>query len=98
MKRERGYTCDACKIVLVAPSVHKFLHVTYTEEAKRKPDTKNVKVLCLRCHADQPKHAAMKSLLEYREFVRRFGEAPSPAKPANPVKPAIPVLRAARES
>ncbi len=78
MKRERGYQCDHCKIVLVASSVRKFLHVTYNDEAKRKPDPKNVKVLCLRCHADQPKHEPMKSLLEYREFIRRFGQASGP--------------------
>jgi len=98
MKRERGYQCDSCKIVLVAPSVHKFLHVTYTEEAKRNPNPRNVKVLCLRCHTEQPKHAHMKSLLEYREFIRRFGQAPRPANPVDAIKPIIPVLRATRET
>lgn len=75
MKRERGYKCDRCKIALMVPSLHKFLHVIYNDEARRSPKPKDVRVLCLRCHADQPKHGHLKSLLEYREFVRRFGHA-----------------------
>ena len=77
MKREREYRCDRCKIVLMVPSDHRFLHVIYDDEARRSRNSKNVRVLCLGCHADQPKHEQMKSLLEYREFVRRFGHARS---------------------
>ena len=90
MKRERGYKCDRCKIALAVPSLHKFLHVNYSDEARRNPKPKNVSVLCLRCHADLPKHEHIKSSLEYREFVRRFGHAygdrglpPSVSSPAS---------------
>jgi hypothetical protein len=74
MKRERGYKCDRCRIELAVSGLHKFLHVAYDEAARKKPNPKNVKVLCLKCHADEPKHAHLKSTLEYREFARRFGQ------------------------
>ncbi len=75
MKRERGYRCDRCKIALTVPSLHKFLHVIYNDEARRNPNSKNVRVLCLKCHGEQPKHGHLKSSLEYREFIRRFGRS-----------------------
>jgi hypothetical protein len=83
MKREREYKCDSCKIALMVPSDHRFLHVIYDDEARRSRNSKNVRVLCLGCDADQPGHEQMKSLLEYREFIRRFGHARS----ARPVPP-----------
>lgn len=89
MKREKGYRCDHCKIVLASPSVHKFLHVIYDEAARKSPNPKDVTVLCLRCHAEHPRQEHMKSQLEYREFIRRFGNARIEPRP----RPKI-VLRA----
>lgn len=81
MKRERGYKCDRCEIALTIPSLHKFLHVIYDDEARRNPNSRNVRMLCLRCYAEQPQHGELKSSLEYREFMRRFGQAGGVAEP-----------------
>jgi hypothetical protein len=40
---------------------------------KNENDRQNLQVLCLGCHADEPQHAHLKKLAEYREFERKFG-------------------------
>jgi hypothetical protein len=73
LRTRRGWTCESCDRSFAALSDRKFLHVHHKNGMKNNSSDQNLRVLCLGCHAQEPLHAHMKRLPEYRDFVRRFG-------------------------
>ncbi|KVD47587.1 HNH endonuclease [Burkholderia ubonensis] len=69
-RSRRGFTCEKCGIVL-AGAESKYLHVHHRNGQKHDNSDGNLEVLCIDCHADEPLHAHMKGLPEYREFFHR---------------------------
>jgi len=69
-RRERGYKCAKCPIVLVGAE-SKYLHVHHRNGLKHDNGDENLEVLCIGCHADEPLHAHLKGLPEYRTFLKR---------------------------
>ncbi|MEX3930066.1 HNH endonuclease [Paraburkholderia sp. BR10936] len=67
----RGYKCEKCDIVLPGGEA-KFLHVHHQNGQKHDNSDENLEVLCIGCHAEEPMHAHMKSLPDYREFSERY--------------------------
>jgi hypothetical protein len=73
LKKERGYRCDQCKIDL---SMHRqFLNAHHINGQKSDNSPSNIKVVCIRCHAEEYLHGQLKSLPEYKKFIKMFGES-----------------------
>ncbi len=70
-RSQRGCKCEKCSIVLTG-SDSKYLHVHHRNGTKYDNKDENLEVLCIACHAEQPMHAHMKALPEYREFTGRY--------------------------
>ena len=71
-RSRRGNKCEKCSIVL-AGAESKYLHVHHRNGQKHDNINGNLEVLCIGCHAEEPMHAHMKGLPDYREFSHRYG-------------------------
>lgn len=73
LKIERSYQCDeiACRISLTGKD-RRFLHVHHINGLKNDNSKSNLKVLCIRCHSNEPYHAHVKLISDYKEFVSKF--------------------------
>jgi hypothetical protein len=70
-KRLRNYCCEKCSIRL--PSLEsRYLHVHHRNGIKSNNSDRNLEVLCIRCHAEEPMHQHMKSLPDFLEFVEKY--------------------------
>jgi len=74
VREQRGWRCERCGRDLSRVVDREYLHVHHKNGMKNQNHEKNLQVLCLGCHADEPQHAHLKKLGEYRDFVRRFGD------------------------
>ena len=70
---QRGWRCEKCRGDFSHPADRKYLHLHHKNGMKNENDRCNLQVLCLGCHAEEPQHAHLKNLAEYRTFERRFG-------------------------
>lgn len=68
VKRTRGYLCARCSTVL-SLRLGKYLHVHHRNGLKYDNSDRNLEVLCIGCHAEEPMHGHMKSLPEYRQYL-----------------------------
>jgi hypothetical protein len=73
VREQRGWRCECCQRDFSRSTDRKYLHVHHRNGMKNENHDGNLRVLCLGCHAAEPQHAHLKSLPEYREFLRRFG-------------------------
>ena len=65
-----GWKCDECSINLKNQS--KFLHAHHLRGTQyNRPE--DLRALCIGCHAEQPRHARVRSLPEYPEFMQKYG-------------------------
>jgi hypothetical protein len=73
-KKAADFRCQSpsCRIRVKA-SESKYLHVHHENGMKNDCSDNNLKVLCIKCHAEQPMHDHMKSLPEYEEFINLYG-------------------------
>lgn len=67
----RGLKCKDCGVILTNND-SKFLHVHHRNGLKYDNNDSNLVVLCIACHAEQPKHGHMKMSPEYKEFMTRY--------------------------
>jgi hypothetical protein len=72
-REQRGWRCERCGRDFSRTVDREYLHVHHKNGMKNENRDKNLQVLCLGCHADEPQHAHLKNLTEYRDFMRRFG-------------------------
>ena len=72
VREERNYICDnpSCRIQLVNDK--KSLHVHHINGLKNDNTKSNLRVICIRCHANEPGHAHMKGK-DYYEFTEKYG-------------------------
>ena len=66
------WRCQTCRLQLIEPKKRRFLHVHHIGGVKHDNRPSNLKVLCYRCHANEPSHGHMKSLPEFRQFEQLF--------------------------
>jgi hypothetical protein len=76
VREQRRWRCERCGRDFSRVVDRGYLHVHHQNGMKNENHEKNLEVLCLGCHADEPRHAHLKNLAEYSEFVRRFGPTP----------------------
>jgi len=73
-KWRRGYRCDNKKCRINLTNHRKFLHAHHINGQKSDNSPDNIKLLCIKCHAEEYLHGHLKSLPEYIKFTQMFGE------------------------
>ena len=74
-KRKAGYRCtnNSCGVSLTG-SYSQYLHVHHIDGQKNNNKQYNLKVLCVRCHANEPSHGHMKSGPDYKRFLSIYAQ------------------------
>jgi hypothetical protein len=71
--RERaGWRCEECRRTLVQPHLRQYLHVHHQNGDRRDNSQRNLKALCIVCHANQPRHGHLRADPRYRMFLREL--------------------------
>ena len=70
IKKTRNYCCEntLCKINLV--NHQKFLHAHHIDAQKNNNDLNNLKLVCIKCHAEEYNHSHLKNLSDYKTFIK----------------------------
>lgn len=69
VRKAAGWCCQACGLDLSDGPHRQFLHTHHTNGVKSDNSERNLRVLCLGCHADEPSHSHMKVHRHYLEFL-----------------------------
>lgn len=69
LKENKNYKCEKCGIVVEKLFAEKFLNIHYTQEKIYTKYRDKVKMLCIRCHSEEPGHEHIKEKSEYKNFV-----------------------------
>ncbi|WP_028374332.1 hypothetical protein [Legionella lansingensis] len=74
-KKKAGYQCQnkSCQIYLAGAHVQ-YLHVHHIDGQKNNNKKYNLKVLCVKCHANEPSHGHMKSTRDYKQFLSLYAQ------------------------
>ena len=67
-----GWTCQSCNIILASVEKRRFLHVHHIDGVKSNNKNSNLRVLCIKCHAEQPNHQHMLKDSAYVAFIKLF--------------------------
>jgi hypothetical protein len=68
IKEQRGYRCENCGLT----PERQFLHVHHVNGQKSDNSNRNLRVLCMGCHANAPRHGHMKATPGFKEFQRKY--------------------------
>lgn len=76
LKEKRGYRCEQvhCGIDLSALSDRRFLHAHHLNADKSDNHPTNLKLLCIRCHANEFQHSHVRDNPDYARFCTKFPE------------------------
>jgi hypothetical protein len=69
-KERAGYRCAECTRDLSPKHLRQFLHAHHENGLKYDNRAENLRVLCIRCHSDQPDHGHMRGLPQYKAFLK----------------------------
>jgi hypothetical protein len=74
LKDSRGYRCEQveCEIDLSAHGNQRFLHAHHMNADKSDNHPSNIKLLCIRCHANEFQHSHMRENPDYKTFCLKF--------------------------
>jgi len=67
------FKCSLCKADLSEQMLQKYLHVHHINGIKSDNSSFNLKVVCIKCHAELPSHSHIRALPEYKEYLRIKG-------------------------
>ena len=70
VKKNNNYKCEDCGINLFHHSYKKYLHCHHANADRSDNRIINLRCLCIKCHAKQYNHSHMKTLPDYKEFLR----------------------------
>ncbi|TYO61028.1 HNH endonuclease [Bradyrhizobium hipponense] len=86
LKEKRGYRCEqaGCGINLAEPGSRRFLHAHHLNADKSDNHPTNIRLLCIRCHANEFQHSHVRENPDYAAFFRRFPKTESTASPPKP--------------
>jgi hypothetical protein len=64
----------ACKYDCSSPSLRQYLHVHHLNGNRADSGARNLKAVCVECHAKQPMHSHVRNTPQYQAFMRiRYG-------------------------
>jgi hypothetical protein len=71
LRSAANWTCQnrGCEAYLGSHALRRYLHVHHINGLKSDDAPGNHKVLCIKCHAEEPGHGHMKGMPDYRAFV-----------------------------
>jgi hypothetical protein len=69
-KERARYKCTECARDLSPTHLRQYLHAHHENGLKYDDRAENLRVLCIRCHSEQPDHGHMRSLPQYKAFLR----------------------------
>lgn len=69
LREEYNWTCQNCQIQL-ENNLKRFLHVHHINGQKTDNKSANLKVLCIRCHSEQPEHQHLCNHQDYFDFMQ----------------------------
>ena len=69
-RQQYDWVCQDCRLDFKDNTLKKFLHVHHINGRKNDNQAKNLKVLCIRCHAQQPNHQHMFDNQDYLTFIQ----------------------------
>ena len=74
IKEQRGYRCEnlKCKIDLSTLEDRKFLHAHHIDADKSDSHPRNMRLLCIRCHAAEFQHSHLQRNPQYDEFCLKY--------------------------
>ena len=72
LRAHARWMCVQCGINLSAQEHRKFLHVHHRNGLKHDNSPQNLAVLCVGCHAQQPRHEHLKHSVLYAQYRMRF--------------------------
>ena len=70
-RESHGWTCEECRINLARKDLRRYLHTHHCNGRKHDNSDKNLRALCIDCHARQPNHEVMKSIPDYIDFINK---------------------------
>lgn len=74
-RKQADYRCtnNFCRVRLTG-SRSQYLHVHHIDGQKNNNEKYNLKVLCVKCHSEEPGHEHMKSGQDYQRFITLYDE------------------------
>ncbi|HMX99832.1 MAG TPA: SNF2-related protein [Agitococcus sp.] len=69
-RQQYDWICQDCGLDFKDSTLRKFLHVHHVNGRKHENHATNLKVLCIRCHAEQPNHQHMCNHQDYLDFIQ----------------------------
>jgi hypothetical protein len=72
VKTRQGNRCESCTRHLLGAD-SRYLHAHHINGRRDESHEANLRVLCVKCHADQPDHGHLKSSVDYVNFIAKFG-------------------------
>jgi hypothetical protein len=73
VKERQNWACQDCQRSLKDQNFRKYLQAHHSDGDPSHNSLANLKVLCIRCHAEQPMHSHIKSDPTYQEFCNLLG-------------------------
>ena len=70
LRRESGWKCQNCHRILSDPRFRQFLHVHHVNGVRSDNTRQNLKVLCIACHAGEPRHQHIRNTPAYAELLK----------------------------
>ena len=65
-----NYVCEKCHEDLSRKNLKRFLHTHHIDANKQNNTLGNLKVLCIKCHAEEYNHGHIKNTIQYEEYLR----------------------------
>jgi hypothetical protein len=69
IREQVDWRCEGCRHSFAAEGFRRFLHVHHRNGNKRDNSPENLEVLCIICHAEQPRHGHLKSDPMYKKLL-----------------------------
>ena len=71
LREEASWKCASCNRSLAKPCLHRFLHVHHLDGNRWNNVPKNLKAICISCHAEEHGHNHIKNTLDYKTYTSK---------------------------
>jgi len=73
LKEKYGWKCQSCGYILADNEMKQYLHAHHINGQKNDNSEKNLKIICLKCHAEEDGHSHMKNE-KYWEYMKKISK------------------------